>query len=58
MFIREDVATNQKAKNYGKIVEQRMGHYGNLEQALNAYKAARIVEAVQLAEIIKEGTND
>lgn len=42
VLIREDVVTNPKAKNYGKTVERRMGYYGNLEQALNAYKAAHL----------------
>lgn len=45
VLIREDVVSNPKAKNYGKTVERRMGYYGNLEQALNAYKSARIMEA-------------
>lgn len=45
ILCKETVVKKPKAKNYGKTVVRRMGYYGNLAHALNAYKNARIMEA-------------
>lgn len=45
ILCKETVVEKPKAKNYGKTVVRRMGYYGTLAQALDAYKNARVMEA-------------
>lgn len=44
ILCKETVVENPKAKNYGNRVVRRMGYYGNLSQALNGYKNAKIMD--------------
>lgn len=45
ILCKDAVVEKPKSKNYGKTVVHRMGYYGTLAHALNAYKNARVMEA-------------